>query len=993
MSAISVYTTDAKYNTSDVYRILGDLSSVTTVLNALTSNCSVAGGTIFNYDPTSDDLAHSLPRVESVIQYYRASSFALALDGYNNSAALFSVAATSNTTQQLVTALTPATSLPPTTNHAFLECVNTTVASSVPLVDAGFNNLPPMNGLGLQYGGLASNDAANSDILLVDPTAPHAFDEFLRTRPVEQRPPVVLAYWVPLCILAKQVVWYEHPHWSCICIPYERLPYPSVPVGVLAYGSFLAGRVSARLVPPVELLGQTPELMAKAIVASSGYVAQESGSQLPLDPPSNDAMPATSVPALPSTVPAVATPAAAAALVTDRHSSMATSALSSEPNDSFEAPAPVGPLLSPVNTKRAGSGLKIATIGNSKWNGPLDRRYRVPKSHRVLQKTSSSSSQSGLAGGTSHPKPVAPDVQPQTGTALSGSENATAPSAVTEAASRGTNGISNGKLPPTPTSIENGTSRSNGMATREKEAENTIIVTEPTSNDALPPIQPATSTNGARTSSAPQDNTIALSAPSVDTTRDLALTFLPAPALFSSKAPPVATLGNSRTGAQVPHATKRFVLKPLSKSSMPRSSGGPETSTTNHTNGKAKDKVINPPAPTQSTQSTIASTLKSTPAISNGHNFSSSSQSESTSELNRPRFNLVRFASGSPDRPSNGNGASHARPNGSLKPQSLNGTSSSSSLSLVPLATNPNQPPPPALPEILPEYRGSDKDQWLKDEAYMVAYMNWRYKQDPSLKPIDIIKEIAIQAGHCSLLPRRNPDAWRRRFNSHESDVFAHQVFELKKRFHNKTSSVNPKTANKPQTINQPVPEPITQPPIAPSPPSRPLPPITPPELEGTKIWTDEEDQFLVDYMNWCFDEDPTAATDDILREIASQIPRHSYQAWSTRFLSRETMVYSLQVPELFRRMTNRTSRVNPSGPRMDDPNPTPAASSIEGAQKRKRKYVSYKDPSDEDKPGSNSDSDSDSDSDSSEGGSEDPHGKMRRSERLPDMKKPRYTI
>jgi hypothetical protein len=151
MSAISVYTTNPKYNTTDVYRILGDLGSVTTVLNALTTDCAVAGGTIFSYDPTSDDLAHSLPRVESVVQWYRASSFALALDGYNNSAALTSAAAISNSSHQLVTALAPATPLPSTLNRAFLECVNSTVASSVPLVDAGLSNLPPLNGLGLLF--------------------------------------------------------------------------------------------------------------------------------------------------------------------------------------------------------------------------------------------------------------------------------------------------------------------------------------------------------------------------------------------------------------------------------------------------------------------------------------------------------------------------------------------------------------------------------------------------------------------------------------------------------------------------------------------------------------------------------------------------------------------------------------------------------------------------------------------------------------------------
>ncbi|CAE6439226.1 unnamed protein product [Rhizoctonia solani] len=151
MYTISVYTTDAKYNTSDVYRILGDQDSVATVLAALKSNCSVAGGTVFNYDPTSDDLAHSLPRVESIIQWYRSSSFALSLDGYNNSASAVTPAALSNNAHQLVTAMIPATPLPSQLNRAFLDCVNYTTAASLPLIDAGFSNLPPVNGLGLLF--------------------------------------------------------------------------------------------------------------------------------------------------------------------------------------------------------------------------------------------------------------------------------------------------------------------------------------------------------------------------------------------------------------------------------------------------------------------------------------------------------------------------------------------------------------------------------------------------------------------------------------------------------------------------------------------------------------------------------------------------------------------------------------------------------------------------------------------------------------------------
>ncbi|CAE6337666.1 unnamed protein product [Rhizoctonia solani] len=151
MYTISVYTTDPKYNTTDVYRILGDQDSVGTVLAALQSNCSVVGGTMFDYDPTSNDLAHSLPRIESVVQWYRSSSFALSLDGYNNSASAITPAALSNNTQQLITALLPSTPLPSNLDRAFLDCVNYTTATSLPLIDAGFSHLPPVNGLGLLF--------------------------------------------------------------------------------------------------------------------------------------------------------------------------------------------------------------------------------------------------------------------------------------------------------------------------------------------------------------------------------------------------------------------------------------------------------------------------------------------------------------------------------------------------------------------------------------------------------------------------------------------------------------------------------------------------------------------------------------------------------------------------------------------------------------------------------------------------------------------------
>ncbi|KAL1749253.1 hypothetical protein HDZ31DRAFT_28000 [Schizophyllum fasciatum] len=69
------------------------------------------------------------PRAESVVQYYRASSVALALDGYNNTAAL---------TDDDKMAATP---LPGWRNTDMLRCLNDTIGAAVPLVDAdGHNN-------------------------------------------------------------------------------------------------------------------------------------------------------------------------------------------------------------------------------------------------------------------------------------------------------------------------------------------------------------------------------------------------------------------------------------------------------------------------------------------------------------------------------------------------------------------------------------------------------------------------------------------------------------------------------------------------------------------------------------------------------------------------------------------------------------------------------------------------------------------------------------
>ncbi|KAI5827654.1 hypothetical protein K523DRAFT_246329, partial [Schizophyllum commune Tattone D] len=68
------------------------------------------------------------PRAESIVQYYRASSVALALDGYNNTAALSN---DDNAT---------ATPLPEWRDTTMLNCVNITIGAAVPLVNAAGGN-------------------------------------------------------------------------------------------------------------------------------------------------------------------------------------------------------------------------------------------------------------------------------------------------------------------------------------------------------------------------------------------------------------------------------------------------------------------------------------------------------------------------------------------------------------------------------------------------------------------------------------------------------------------------------------------------------------------------------------------------------------------------------------------------------------------------------------------------------------------------------------
>ncbi|KAF9076787.1 hypothetical protein BDP27DRAFT_1312584 [Rhodocollybia butyracea] len=116
-------------STSTIYRILADNTTVVDLISDIHSNCSShltsnsasSASSAIAYNSSAPDA----PQPGQVVQYYRASSVALTLDGYNNSA----VYSGTNTTAD--------DPLPSGIDTTLLSCMNDTIGVSVPLVDAG----------------------------------------------------------------------------------------------------------------------------------------------------------------------------------------------------------------------------------------------------------------------------------------------------------------------------------------------------------------------------------------------------------------------------------------------------------------------------------------------------------------------------------------------------------------------------------------------------------------------------------------------------------------------------------------------------------------------------------------------------------------------------------------------------------------------------------------------------------------------------------------
>ena len=118
----SAYASNTQNTT---FYLLTDTDTANSMVSALQSNCSsVLNSGVSNAPVPYNTSDPSSPKPEEVVQYYRASSAALALEGYNNTAQL-----SDNTSL-------PDTPLPTNIDMNLLTCLNETIGAAVPLVDA-----------------------------------------------------------------------------------------------------------------------------------------------------------------------------------------------------------------------------------------------------------------------------------------------------------------------------------------------------------------------------------------------------------------------------------------------------------------------------------------------------------------------------------------------------------------------------------------------------------------------------------------------------------------------------------------------------------------------------------------------------------------------------------------------------------------------------------------------------------------------------------------
>ncbi|PVF92620.1 hypothetical protein CPB86DRAFT_877743 [Serendipita vermifera] len=140
---IPLKNTDSRWNVTadEVYYAIGDRDSVMAIMISLVTWCHATPAWPSKFDPTNPN---STIKIENVLQYYRASSFALAFQGYNNTFAR--VANTSATLEQSA----PIPDL--VRDSGFWECLDAVTANALAIMNRAQSDKPEQTIGGIMAG-------------------------------------------------------------------------------------------------------------------------------------------------------------------------------------------------------------------------------------------------------------------------------------------------------------------------------------------------------------------------------------------------------------------------------------------------------------------------------------------------------------------------------------------------------------------------------------------------------------------------------------------------------------------------------------------------------------------------------------------------------------------------------------------------------------------------------------------------------------------------
>ncbi|KDR70410.1 hypothetical protein GALMADRAFT_144709 [Galerina marginata CBS 339.88] len=129
-SSLDTTTTTTPSQAGMTYRILSDNSTIADLVPHILSSCSVLLSIPASSNTMANYTGFDAPHPEEIIQYYRASSIALSMDGYNNSAT-YPFTGNSDGTEN-----PPDSPLPTTADLNLMDCLNQTIGTDAPLADA-----------------------------------------------------------------------------------------------------------------------------------------------------------------------------------------------------------------------------------------------------------------------------------------------------------------------------------------------------------------------------------------------------------------------------------------------------------------------------------------------------------------------------------------------------------------------------------------------------------------------------------------------------------------------------------------------------------------------------------------------------------------------------------------------------------------------------------------------------------------------------------------